>query len=98
MDAESVKIFDNASSRSGSGSSGGKTKTELKKEADLQRVVKQVWDMKSTGTADLDYDGRKVSHSGGEFIIQTAGINKDMPIGRKEDVIEYLRTGAYNPK
>jgi hypothetical protein len=98
MDAENVKIFDNASSRSGSGSSGGKTKTELKKEADLQRVVKQVWDMQSTSTADLDYDGRKVSHSGGEFIIQTAGINKDMPIGRKEDVIEYLRTGAYNPK
>ena len=98
MDAENIKIFDNASSSSRSSSTGGPTKTELKKEQDLKGVIKQVWDMQNTSTADLDYDGRKVSHSGGEFIIQTPGINKDMPIKTKEDVIKYLKTGAYTPK
>jgi len=79
--------------------SGGSTTAAQEKTANLEKSIQGVWDMQADGTGSFPgLAGRSVSHSMGEFIIETPGELKGQPIGKKADVVKYLKDGSYNPK
>jgi len=87
MDPESIRIF-NESSKKGS---GGKSKPG---KATFDEVSSQIYEQQPGGPPnDFTWGNKKVSFDGVNFIINSAGPNKDMIFTTKKEVIDYLKTG-----
>jgi hypothetical protein len=89
-DAQRIQDIGESTSKS-----GGPTATQKEKASTWQRQREDIKNMEIGGTGDFKYGDRRVSYDGSQFIIQTAGANKDIPIRTKKQVIDYLETGSY---
>jgi hypothetical protein len=97
LDEMALKEFD--SNQSKNRTRGGMTAAQAKAEANLENTIQRVWDMQPNGTGNFKgVNGVKVSHSMGNFIIETPGDVKGQIFETKQDVVEYLKNGSYNPK
>jgi len=73
-----------------------KTTTEEKEAVNLNENIKSVWDTKAEDTGT--YKGNKgtaVVHENGRFIITAPEKLKDRQIGKKTEVVKFLKTGKY---
>jgi len=87
MDPESIKIFNESSKKA----TGGKSKSG---KATFDEVSSQIYEQQPGGPPnDFTWGNKKVSFDGVNFIINSAGPNKDMIFGTKKEVIDYLKTG-----
>jgi putative IMPACT (imprinted ancient) family translation regulator len=92
-DAQSIAFFNKPDK------TGGLTDAQEKAAANLEKNIKNVWDMTAEGSGNFTgVDNVKVSHSMGQFIIETPGELKGEIIEDKNDVVKYLRDAVYNPK
>ena len=87
MDPESIKIFNEESKKAG----GGKSKTA---KPTFSEVSSRIYAQQAGGPPDdFTWGNKKVSFDGVNFIINSAGPNKDMVFATKKEVVDYLKTG-----
>ena len=87
MDPESVKIFNEESKKAASSKSKSAKPT-------FDEVSSRIYAIQPGGAPDdFTWGNKKVSFDGVNFIINSAGPNKDMVFGTKKEVIDYLKTG-----
>jgi hypothetical protein len=87
MDPESIRIFNEESKKAGA----GKSKTA---KPTFDEVSSRVYAIQPGGAPDdFTWGNKKVSFDGVNFIINSAGPNKDMTFSTKKEVIDYLKTG-----
>ena len=87
MDPESIKVFNEESKKGGSGKSKAAKPT-------FDEVSKQIYAVEAGGPIDdFQWGNKKVSFDGVNFIVNSAGPNKDMVFTTKDEVINYLKTG-----
>jgi len=87
MDPQSIKIFNEESKKGG----GGKSKAA---KPTFDEVSSRVYAIQPGGAPDdFTWGNKKVSFDGINFVINSAGPNKDMAFSTKEEVINYLKTG-----
>jgi len=87
MDPESIRIF-NEESKKGA---GGKSKAA---KPTFDEVSSRIYAIQPGGPPDdFTWGNKKVSFDGINFVINSAGPNKDMAFSTKEEVINYLKTG-----
>ena len=87
MDPESIRIFNEESKKGGSGKSKAAKPT-------FDEVSKQIYAVEAGGPIDdFQWGNKKVSFDGVNFIVNSAGPNKDMVFTTKDEVINYLKTG-----
>jgi hypothetical protein len=87
MDADDIRIFNEESKKGG----GGKSKAA---KPTFDEVSSRVYAIQPGGAPDdFTWGNKKVSFDGINFVINSAGPNKDMAFSTKEEVINYLKTG-----
>jgi hypothetical protein len=87
MDPQSIRIFNEESKKGG----GGKSKAT---KPTFDEVSSRVYAIQPGGAPDdFTWGNKKVSIDGINFVINSAGPNKDMAFSTKEEVINYLKTG-----
>ena len=87
MDPESIRIFNEESKKGGSGKSKAAKPT-------FDEVSKQIYAVEAGGPIDdFQWGNKRVSFDGVNFIVNSAGPNKDMVFTTKDEVINYLKTG-----
>jgi hypothetical protein len=87
MDPESIRIFNEESKKGG----GGKSKAA---KPTFDEVSSRIYAIQPGGPPDdFTWGNKKVSFDGINFVINSAGPNKDMAFSTKEEVINYLKTG-----
>jgi hypothetical protein len=87
MDPESIRIFSEESKKG----AGGKSKAA---KPTFDEVSSRIYAIQPGGAPDdFTWGNKKVSFDGINFVINSAGPNKDMAFSTKEEVINYLKTG-----